>query len=374
VTPKFFFEGREADPKICTVTLHSAAAGRSNMGLTTAEFKAGEFQPSGPSTAEDGATYKQFTMSHELGHAIGMDDEYIESLANDNNWNPVLPKYVQYYPGMPYNFDEHSMMVGNQAPRLRHYWYFCRWLNETDKVKALTSNSVFHVAATVGTKYKYYLTQEAKNFYTPCHQQANSTNGTHGRMDLFLYRVGADETTALMVPGQTKMRAMLAVRVNLAFAFYSWDTVVWGAEVNRLNYMRQFENRIQTLNRTFYLETAADDRHYKKIYIQFIPHYNYGAGAGHFEFRIVRHNATLGDYVADFYTAGFVGQRVRVDQNQNAISMMRYALGRVPYTTVPAPDGSGTVKQPITTITKDDLAFLATWVKGKVGHDYTVKV
>ena len=67
----------------------------------------------------DGRTYETLVVSHEIGHATGKDDDY----SYENQFN-------QYYLGMPYQFDEGSMMSNNQAPRMRHLFGFLNFLND----------------------------------------------------------------------------------------------------------------------------------------------------------------------------------------------------------------------------------------------------
>ncbi len=132
----------------CLVTLVSDAQG-SWMAINTAQFRtsgyADESKPFGSSPGDpddplntvadyDGSTTKRLTVAHELGHASGLDDEYVSSVSG---FSPV-PKFTQYYPGMPYSIDNLALMTGNHATRMRHMWGRVNWLNDFGKAgKAL---------------------------------------------------------------------------------------------------------------------------------------------------------------------------------------------------------------------------------------------
>ncbi|HBC47044.1 MAG TPA: hypothetical protein DCZ43_08360, partial [candidate division Zixibacteria bacterium] len=224
VWPFFFFEHRDANPHKCNVTLHLADGGRSDMGITNGNFKTPDYCGHGASVSEDSVTYARFTMAHEIGHAMGLDDEYRESLEVDNSdritwWNPPLPRFQQWYPGMPYCIDNRAMMVSNKAPRLRHFWYWCRWVNETTDVKRLTGNSVFHVENGLGKSYKFFIKDAMNNIYKSVVNEENKHNGSSGIFDLYLYKCGADETTDLMITGKSDFDSTLVVRIKLQWFF-----------------------------------------------------------------------------------------------------------------------------------------------------------
>jgi hypothetical protein len=391
VTPIFFFEGREGAPQKCTVKVwKKGASGRSNMGLTTGNFRGGEHKPDGSG---------EFTMAHELGHATGQDDEYLEGLKKDKLWNPTLPRWKpkQFYPGMPYSFDDLSVMQNTKDPRLRNFWYFCRWLNETPEIQAFTAapsgsgtkSTTFQVEGRVAAvNYKYYLPSTWNNYYKPVYSQTDYVNDTHGKMDLFLYKIGHDETTNyLTISG---FDSILVIRVKLNFRFPNFSGASWGSASShtlKLKYMRNFQTVVckplTGLDIRFWLEcTTADD--FKKVYVYFVPHYHYPGMSNneHFEIKVRRHKASKGKVNPSFYAAGFTSKNFLVDEKQEPMSIMRYILGLKPWKEVPVMKGGSPVmkdgkavkeKKDITTIKKTDLAFLATWVGGKRSKTYTVK-
>jgi hypothetical protein len=277
---------------------------------------------------------------------------------------------------MPYGFEDAAMMVANHAPRLRHYWHFCRWVNESASVKALTGNTLFHIEDGRGKNLKYFLQDAFKDFYKPVAEEEDAENGDHGIFDLFLYKIGQDETTTRMITGKSGFDGTLVVRSKLQFFFDDHDGSEWKDDEERLNYMRSFQSLIDLdLNGKFFIESATDPD-FKKIYLQFVPHYYFEGSttSDHFEIEVKANKNPGVKYPPDFFEDDFDDDDFSVDVNQDRISIMRYVLGLKPYKVVPA-TGGGTKKESITVITAAELSFLAQWVAQKRGggHVYQVK-
>ncbi len=379
VRPIYFFEGRTGNPFKCTVNVRPddpVTHPRANMGLDEGNFIAGNHQPNpaASSYTEDGDPYKSFTMAHELGHATGLHDEYLESLAEDKKWSPTLPTFAQnqWYNGMPYSCDDASMMVTNFVPRMRSFWYFCRWLNETAEVKAFTANTEFQIVTTKGKARTFTLPDLYKDFYKSAYDGLNVANGNHGKFDLFLHKCGADESADRMIFGKSDFDGILVVRSKLQWFFDNHDGATWADDSAKLDHLRQFQNRINLiLNRRFYMESGTDPL-FKKIYIYFVPHY-YFAGTttqDHFEITVKANNTGAARVPADFNDDSFHSDEFDVDQLQNEVSVFRYALGLSPTTT----NTAGT-KVARTDISAGELSFLAAWAAGKrgAGVSFTIK-
>ncbi len=389
IMPVFFFEGRDSNPKKCEVKIHptGGATSRSSMGIASGNFVAHTYKPSGAAFVEQGKAFKYYTMSHELGHASGLHDEYLESLAEDSNWSPSLPNFKQYYPGMPYSCDTNSMMEGNKAPRLRHYWYYALWLSKTAGVKAFTKNTDFRIEGKRGGgKYKYYRKNDvlparpaAKPllYYDPKYTKTGYTNGSHGKMDLFLYNLGQDETTDILVPGKKKFQGTLVVRPKLYFDFQNHGGNNWANNGQKLSFLRNFQSKIGSdLNKKVYL-THSSDSGYKLIYVYFVPHYecDFSAtkhGGSHFTIKVLRDPA--GTYVPEYRPklvggSDFSATTFKIGHKQDPIATFRYILGLKPYYLFPSMEGfvMKFIRVDKTTIAANDMKFLARWVKSKRG-------
>lgn len=114
----------------CVVKIHDPEDPKymSNMRLLEGNFAKHTYDVKSDKepASEDDKTYKCYTMAHELGHASGFDDEYLEAIEEDSRLTPILPRFEQWYKGMPYSIDKNSMMNTNRAPRLRHFWTLCK--------------------------------------------------------------------------------------------------------------------------------------------------------------------------------------------------------------------------------------------------------
>ncbi|HBC47043.1 MAG TPA: hypothetical protein DCZ43_08355, partial [candidate division Zixibacteria bacterium] len=133
------------------------------------------------------------------------------------------------------------------------------------------------------------------------------------------------------------------------------------------------QNRIDArLNGKFYLESADDD--FKKVYIQFVPHYYFEGTTihDHFEITVKANNTGSTRYQPDFNGDNFTSDEFAVDQIQDETAIMRYMLGLAPFQSTNTP--AGVTKTAITTINAADLQFVADWVSSKRGGAaFTVK-
>jgi hypothetical protein len=405
VIPIFFFEDNplKSSPH-CIVKIQNPTDPdfRSSMGISSANFALDTFEEdtSDAGAAEDNGSFFWFTMAHELGHGTGLDDEYIESIEEDNRdnleevdvWAPVLPAFSQYYPGMPYECDAGSMMVNNRAPRLRHLWYFCRWLNETAAVKTLTENSLFEIAHE-GTQnatakhFRYFLEEAVKNYYKPVHEEKPAANGGHGKFDLHLYQLGNDETTdedyVPLVPGKSGFDGILAVLIKIDWHFSADHGQSWAINAaaspkvhEKLMFLKKVEKKAaQLCNRLYALECPLN-RDLKKIALLFRLMYSYSGNAAgrHFKITVKANDGTAVPYEADYMKTGFSNSTFTMDETQDVANLMRYLLGVPPYQVVNNPDGTQT-KTALNALGAADLGFLAAWVQNKTGsaNAYTVQ-
>jgi hypothetical protein len=379
VRPVFFYEFRDSDPHKCDVTVHSGGAGaRSSMGRTSGDFMANDYGPNSNVSSENGQSFGWFTMSHEIGHAMGLMDEYVESLEEDTAanlphggvWSPVLPIFDQpFIDGRPYPWDDISMMNTNKAPRLRMFWHYARWMNQTDEVKNLTGNTVFNVEHT-SQNFKYFRSDSMTNFYEPVHSENNVENGGYAEFDLRLYKMGEDESTKIAIPGQSGIDGILVVRSRLQWFFDDYSSHTWQNIEQKLLYLKDFQtkvNRKMNIDGKFYLECPSDSD-FKKVFVFFAPHYYFEGSTihDHFEISVKANGGASINFQPPFYGNGYHDNEFEVDALQNKISIYRYVLGMLPYTM------SGTNKVANNNISMLDLDFLLTWISNVRGGEYTM--
>ncbi len=395
IIPRFFFEENQQIAKPhCIVTI-SDGDFRSEMGLDEAKFEKSTFQEDviidKKGIFEDNKQFIWYTMAHELGHATGLDDEYIEPAEMDESkkWkDPILPALPQWYAGMPYDLDVNSMMKANRAPRLRHLWIQCRWLNESPKVQALTGNTVFilrHEGEQIGDQGKkkhsfyYYLPANNANFYKPVYEEKDFKNGPHGKLDLFLYRLGQDEITKKeyveLIKNQSDFDGILVVRVNIIWLFRNYDGIgsdQWGKDNSaKIARMRNFQKSIhRALNKRFWLEKrSSDKKNISKIYLYFLPHHQFENNKNGttgcevpMSFFIVTVRADKPVFIIKVPpTETFSGDRLTIGKGTGNIAILRYILG------MSYKDSDNNF---ITTISAKDIEFIKTWVEKKTGSQY----
>jgi hypothetical protein len=81
-----------------------------------------DFEPRGGTRPDrlDSVEGQDHTIAHELGHSMGLPDEYAEKVASPKTIKAEIPAF-QALP-RPYHLDIVSMMKANMVPRIRHEW------------------------------------------------------------------------------------------------------------------------------------------------------------------------------------------------------------------------------------------------------------
>ena len=317
----------------CMVNLQSDANG-SDMSITVANFRhsgyADESKPFGSAPGDpddplnnksdyDGSKTKRLTVAHELGHASGWDDEYVSSLSG---FYP-LPKYSQYYPGMPYSVDELALMTGNHAIRMRHFWGRVNWLNDFGKTgKSLhkfldsTEFKITHKDlnfSLIPTKYR--------NIYKPAFDSINHVFGASSKNDLLLYKLGDDEFAHLLTSGQV-YKGLLIIRTNISAAFKN-GTTNWSSAQKRQWLQRLDSDLRKMLDKKYRLSSNDSNNDFANIYLKFMPHAEAVAGSSnsttHFRIEITKDAST------NFATTGTT---LKVGNNCDNKKIIRFFFGK----------------------------------------------
>ncbi|MFO0761950.1 MAG: hypothetical protein U0359_36255 [Byssovorax sp.] len=145
----------------------------------------------------DGVDLPWFTLAHEMGHVLGLPDEYAENLdlsaapALDTLTEPRVPRFGQRDPGYPFYADQVAMERSNKLPRQRYNWHHIQFLNNGAKAKLPEGPYVGAYPAFDGGTTHKMPDGNTTNPWKPFGQGAIKS----GRATVVLYGCGDDEGT-----------------------------------------------------------------------------------------------------------------------------------------------------------------------------------
>lgn len=187
-------------------------------------------------TNNKGTPQRRHVIAHELGHALGLNDEYGESSHDASMGGPTISDR-EVSPGLPYDLDSGSgsgeedaaasMMRSNHVPRNRHFWSVAPWLVHEAGMFADQPMTI------VRGRHRYALPVTARaevpNYFpvAATASQMGTVFRRKGLCDVFMYRTGHDAYTAHALKGASNgpFDALIVARLKLALDMpgYSFD-------------------------------------------------------------------------------------------------------------------------------------------------------
>lgn len=165
---------------------------RDNMGVTEGNFEMPTRIVDEEYLSQDyyQGTFAESVLAHEIGHALGLDDEYLELIKHSS-----LPLFNQRgIFARPYGWDE-GLMNTNLFPRMRYHAFFAWWLGKNESVKKLLGSQVYdvHHEDATGRKFVYAAPQDGPvrgfRLQRPIKVERNFKNGNR-TLGLALYHIG----------------------------------------------------------------------------------------------------------------------------------------------------------------------------------------
>jgi hypothetical protein len=333
-----------------------------------------------------------------MGHACGLDDDYIEppTAWGSRGWSPpIVPRFNQWVKGNPLAEDTGSLM-GPQCMgfRHRHLFHHVNWMNTEPAIRTLTGNVRF-LAKSGRTEYyipprpitnppaagdRNFLKTETRHIhYIPVLGENAVAHGTAGNMDLVLYKVGNDQTLKVLVPNK-EFDAILCVCLYVRWTFQDVGTAAWSPD-GKADFIKAKYDAISTLiNRKKYLG-ASNSTYFKKIYLLFRLYFHEGADGDenkvwqapgtyippHFDITAWRSNRAHRPRTPSYHTAGFHANAFEVDESSHPVPWFRYMLGLEAAKIRAASRLRRASVKEKTTVKNSDLGFLRDWADDKLG-------
>jgi hypothetical protein len=321
---------------------------------------------------------------HELGHAVGKPDEYIERRAD---FKSTSDAFRQHIPGAPYGGEGRAVMNTSMAlPRMRYWWNFVNWLNDASKddkkLKPVLNGRQFRVrfffSLQDGTKKKvkelsYHVPDEHRDIYK-AFKSKEPLALTTGATDLNLYKIGHDETSlAVRVAGERTDKsfdAIVSTYFKLGFTFVDHPTSPtkkWTDDLRKA-WMNDLIREVQGLVGKGFLflpddkvrsgDSGKQDLLFQRIVLVFLALGRTGVPSSvtHYDIKVV--------FRDDAKITGRSGKALEVGNDTSKVWVANYIYGK----------DDGATEAPIALLPADkrikvtELLFLRDWVRQELGN------
>ena len=289
VKPRFHFGSAQTHTEkraAIQITPHPGVQGRAYAGPNMMLYE-GDWKEKGASGKADidGVSEPWSTLAHELGHEVGLPDEYLEQIDKKCFGSPPgeVPRINQgAWEAKPFALDTPAMMLQNELPRLRYLWDLAAKLAEADVLK---DGAAYRPESRTGSVSLRYEPSSSKGltFTSPWRPAAQRRVG---RSDVLLYPLGQDEgamgwmfaepssAPSARAEGQ-RVQAIAVVRTRIWFDFDAdagGDRECWK---HITDFDAALAQRVAKSPRVFGLHGGAGAR-FPRVGIYLQPRYTFG--------------------------------------------------------------------------------------------------
>lgn len=397
VMPVFFFEPKftnNGGPHKCLMSL-SNDPDVGFMRTTDSQMCARQDHVDLPGVPKhtdiDGIKDGFLTVAHEIGHAMGQPDEYLNTQADTGNF--FTEPYRQQPVRLAFGPNQFAMMINNDHLRLRYFWTWVLWFNDAckdgSKLKPILGERKFKVVyrfdqpaesggGTSSRTYNYLRTDDQRNGTKPFSEEKSHATGT-GSVDFNLHKMGEDESawTGYLQVGSDIQRTpfafdgILTVYIKLGYRFIDnpknskdkWDDTTRDAFMSAV----KVEFRPRNLEAYLHLKDGKIrpdpqgkvDRDFKNTKLLYIPisHKNQSSSITHYDIRVVKGNGAK--------ITKRSGKSLEVGEDISKVWLVNYILGK--------DDGASEATIALVADSQrlhyKDVTFARDWMRTKVGNN-----
>ena len=319
-------------------------------------------------SSEDGRSYRVFTFAHELGHATGNPDEYINTGYKIDSFG--APSFSQFFECYTMERNRAALMYTNGKPRSHNLCYYLNQIHFDIRRGTLHANSwltgkEFAVRYIYNTdNYSYNRRINSSSVSTdlrePIHREAKyeiQHSNPKKTVYLALYYVSQDEAScrdfhANQTSVPIEYQAVLVVRIRLSTDFQSSFS-----NADRRTKISDIIDVFNDLSCKYRLRSGANG--IENIIIHFIPGFSHEEDASERNYKIRFRDSNNSSHIV---SAGPTSDELSVYNNATANELVAYFLNV---------SNSGELNN--SALMVNHLAYLRTWVNLKLHSSMTLE-